>query len=306
MIQSDMQQPRFLNPGDKVALLAPARKVTPEEMAPAIAQLRSWGLDVVCAPNLYKNENQFSGSDAERAADLQGALDDDSIRAIFCARGGYGTVRVIDALRWDAFMKNPKWIVGYSDVTVLHSHIFTHCRVQTLHATMPINFAKDPHSTNALRRTLFGDPLNYTWNNITEVPNRSGKASGVLTGGNLSLLYALNNTPSDIDTAGTILFLEDLDEYLYHIDRILLNLDRSGKLKNLAGLIIGGMDDMKDNAIPFGKNAEQIIADAVKNYTFPVAYRFPAGHGTENYPLIFGNVVTLEVNGAEATLVQRG
>lgn len=303
MNQPDMQQPGALKPGDKVALLAPARKVSPEEMQPAIAQLVSWGLDVLCAPNLYKAENQFSGSDAERAADLQWALDHPEVRAVFCARGGYGTVRVIDQLRWDMFMQNPKWVVGYSDVTVLHSHIFTNCRVQTLHATMPINFAKDAYSTETLRRTLFGETIPYSWKNSTGGINRSGSGSGLLTGGNLSLLYALNNTASDIDTAGTILFLEDLDEYLYHIDRMLLNLKRSGKLKNLAGLIIGGMDDMKDNTIAFGKNAETIIAEAVAEYDFPVAFGFPAGHGTQNYALVFGKQATLHVSSGDAKLL---
>lgn len=289
-----MQQPAFLKKGDKIGIIAPARKVSKEEMLPAIEILRSWGLKVVTGKNLFKADNQFSGTDAQRAEDLQTLLDDDSVKAIISARGGYGTLRIIDKVNFKKFKKNPKWIVGYSDITVLHSHIHT-LGIETLHATMPINFSKNKEATESLRKALFGEELVYK---VQSHPlNRTTKSElkGELVGGNLSLLYALCGSASDIDTKGKILFIEDLDEYLYHIDRMMLNLKRSGKLSHLKALIVGGMTDMKDNAIPFGKTAEEIILDAVKEYKYPVCFGFPAGHIDTNFALYFGKKAKLKI-----------
>lgn len=289
-----MQQPAFLKKGDKIGIIAPARKVSKEEMQPAIGRLRSWGLKVVTGKNLFKENNQFSGTDAQRAEDLQTLLDDTSVKAIISARGGYGTLRIVDKINFKKFKKNPKWVIGYSDITVLHSHIHN-LGIETLHATMPINFNKNAEATESLRKALFGEKLVYQTQN--HPLNRTIKytVEGEVVGGNLSLLYALCGSTSDIDTKGKILFIEDLDEYLYHIDRMMLNLKRSGKLSHLKAIVVGGMTDMKDNAIPFGKTAEEIILDAVKEYKYPVCFDFPAGHIDTNFALYFGKKAKLKM-----------
>lgn len=285
-------QPPYLKKGDTIGIIACARKISREEMDPVIEILKGWGLKVELGKNLFNGDCQFSGTDAERAEDLQTMLNDASIKAVISARGGYGTMRIIDKIDFTAFQKNPKWLVGYSDITVLHSHIHT-LGIETLHATMPINFHKDAEALETLRKALFGEKIKYE---ISSHPlNRIGIAEGELVGGNLSLLYALAGSVSDIDTTGKILFIEDLDEYLYHIDRMMMNLKRSGKLSHLAGLVVGGMSDMKDNAIPFGKTAEEIILDAVKEYNYPVCFHFPAGHIDKNLALYLGRKAKLEV-----------
>ena len=301
-----MISPPFLKAGDKVAIVATARKVSPAEMEPAILKFREWGLQVITGPHLFGADNQYSGTDEDRLSDLQMMLDDPSIKAIVAARGGYGTVRIVDNLDFTAFCRNPKWIVGYSDITVLHSHIHTQYGVETLHATMPINFptdGSDNEATLSLKKALFGEPLQYEIK-PTEYSVK-GSSQGILVGGNLSILYALNGTPSDLDTQGKILFLEDLDEYLYHIDRMMLNLRRSGKLSGLAGLVIGGMSKMNDNAVPFGKTAEEIIKEAVEGYGYPVCFEFPAGHIDNNCALILGRNVELTVDEKGSGLIFR-
>lgn len=288
-----MNQPAFLKPGDKIAIIATARKISADELRPAKMMLKEWGLEVVLGENIFEVDNQYAGTDAQRAKDLQWALNDESIKAVVCARGGYGTIRLMDRINFDAFKQHPKWIVGYSDITVLHQHINRNFGIATLHATMPINFGKDKEATESLRKALFGETIEYTVE--PHKLNVNGEAKGELVGGNLSLMYALCGSESDIDTKGKILFLEDLDEYLYHIDRMMMNLKRSGKLQHLAGLVVGGMTDMKDNTVPFGKNAEEIIYDAVKQYGYPVCFNFPAGHIDRNMALYLGKEVELKV-----------
>lgn len=294
-----MISPPYLKKGDKIGIVACARKISTEELEPALKTLEQWGLKIEPGNNLFNAQHQFAGNDDERAEDLQRFLDDPSIKAVIAARGGYGTLRIIDQLNFDRFRKHPKWVVGFSDITVLHSHIHT-LHIETLHAKMLVNFAKHEPSSALLKRALFGDLSSY------EIPstamNRRGTGEGTLVGGNLSLLYALNGSASDIDTRGKILFIEDLDEYLYHIDRMMLNLKRSGKLSHLKGLIVGGMSDMKDNTIPFGKNAEEIILDAVNEFDYPVCFDFPAGHVDNNVPLYLGRKVKLEI-GAQTRLL---
>ena len=292
-------QPPHLKKGDKIAIIASARKIALEELGAAISVFKSWGLDVVLGDNLFKQNNQFSGTDAERAADLQTALDDKSIKAVISARGGYGTMRIIDKIDFSGFIEQPKWVIGYSDITVLHSHIHT-LGIQTLHATMPINFSKNEEAVETLMKTLFAKEFAYEFE--ASVFNKKGVAEAEVVGGNLSLLYALSGSVSDLDTKGKILFMEDLDEYLYHIDRMLLNLQRAGKLRHLAGLLVGGMTDMKDNAIPFGKTAEEIIIDAVKEYNFPVCFNFPAGHVDRNLALVLGKRMKLVVDESGSSL----
>jgi muramoyltetrapeptide carboxypeptidase len=297
-----MITPPYLQKGDRIAIVAPARRISPAEIGPAIEVFSTWGLEVVQGDNLFAAFNQFAGSDAQRQSDLQRMLDESSIRAIICSRGGYGTVRIIDRLDFSRFVQHPKWIVGFSDVTVLHSHIHRHFNIETLHAIMPVNF-KDKcarnESLNSMKKALFGKKLGYSFPSGPHF--RKGKATGRLVGGNLSILYSLTSTESDISTEGKILFLEDLDEYLYHIDRMMMNLRRSGKLAGLAGLIIGGMTKMHDNEEPFNKSAYEIIAEAVDDYSYPVCFNFPAGHLEDNRALILGREVTLEV-GLQTTL----
>lgn len=258
--------------------------------------LEAWGLKVTFGANLLAEQNQFAGSDVQRIADLQEAINNPEIEAILCARGGYGTVRLLDAVDFSALHSNPKWIIGYSDVTALHNHLHTNVGLQSLHATMPINFPKDGiaiPATMSLRAALFGNGNSYRFD--AHSLNRVGTVTAPVVGGNLSMLYSLTGTNSDLNTAGKILFIEDLDEYLYHVDRMMWNLEKCGMLRNLAGLIVGGMTDMNDNAVPFGQTAEEIIAERVARYNYPVCVGFPAGHIADNRAIVLGAEATLEV-----------
>ena len=289
-----MQKPPYLNKGDKIVILSTARKISKEEIQTAVDEINSWGLNVVFGANLHEEDHQFSGTKAQRIVDFQTALDDKSVKAILCARGGYGTVQLIDELDFTQFCESPKWVIGYSDVTVLHNHINQNYNVQTLHATMPINFPTNTkESIQSLKKVLFDEKIQQVF--PSSKLNINGKAAGELVGGNLSIIYSLTGTLSQINTKGKILFIEDLDEYIYHIDRMMMNLKRAGMLSDLAGLIVGGMSDMNDNAIPYGKNAKEIILDAVKEYNYPVCFDFPAGHLDDNRALVFGSKVLLEV-----------
>ena len=291
--QTTMITPPYLQKGDTVAILATARKHIVKSMQPTIDLLESWGLHVVIGKSIGLEENQLAGKDEDRAADLQEQLDNPNIKAIWCARGGYGTVRVVDLIDFTQFKKHPKWLVGFSDVTVLHNHLNT-MGYKSIHGIMPISLAKaSPEAIESLRLSLFGQPLKYS---IDPHPmNRLGKASGELVGGNLSILYSLLGSPSAIDCKDKILYIEDLDEYLYHIDRMMMNLKRNGCLESLKGIIVGSMTEMKDNDIPWGKNALEIVQDVTKKYTIPIIFNFPAGHIHDNRALILGNNVTIEV-----------
>jgi muramoyltetrapeptide carboxypeptidase len=293
-----MITPPYLKPGDKVAIISTARKVSEDEMKPAVELLNSWGLKVTYGKNLFHALNQFAGTDEDRREDFQSALDDPSVKAILFARGGYGTVRIIDGMEWDGFRKNPKWLMGFSDVTVTHCHVQAHMGIETLHSPMAFNLSKSASAVKKkLKEVLFGEKLEYEIaENIYSDLNRNGEGKGELAGGNLSILYSLLGSNSSIDTTGKILFLEDLDEYLYHIDRMMYALKRAGKLYKLAGLVVGGMNDMKDNKVRFNKTAEEIIKEAVSEYSYPVLFGFPAGHIRNNSPLIFGRQVTLKVD----------
>ncbi|MCX6257191.1 MAG: LD-carboxypeptidase [Bacteroidia bacterium] len=300
-----MKTPASLHPGDRIGIVAPARKILPVEIQAGIRKLESWGLEVVTGIHLYGSDNQYSGTDKERADDLQTMLDDSTIKAIISARGGYGTVRIIEMLDFTQVALNPKWIIGYSDMTVLHSHLSKNLGTESLHAVMPFKFpadGSDDNSVISLKKALFENNCEYQFN--ADLLNRKGEATAELTGGNLSILYSLRGTNFDIDTEGKILFIEDVDEYLYHIDRMIMNLKLGGKLKGLKGLLVGGMTDMKDNTVPFGKTAYEIIADAVKDYSFPLAFGFPAGHGDPNLALIMGRKTSLEVGKNHSMLMQ--
>lgn len=287
--------PPSLLPGDTIALVAPSRKVSEDFILSATAEIQSWGYNVKPGKHLFATDHQFAGSDAQRVADLNDAIRDPEVKAIIAARGGYGATRLLEELDVSAFAKNPKWIVGYSDSTALHHHIFRETGVQTIHGSMAVNFEKNsPEALMSLRHLLSGKTISY------EMPvhalNRSGIAEGMMVGGNLSVIFSLLGSASQIDTRGCILFLEDLDEYLYHIDRMMLALQRAGMLTYLAGMMVGGMTDMRDNEVPFGKTAEEIIADHAARFDFPVCFGFPSGHFPNNIAWIHGKKIRLEVN----------
>lgn len=264
------------------------------EIEPAVNTFESWGLKVVTGKTIGKEHHQYAGTDKERLEDFQHALNDKDIKAIICARGGYGTVRMMDDVVYDEFMKHPKWIVGFSDITYLHTHISNSIGIQCIHSVMPVQFPKStPEAIDTLRRELFGERNTF---NIGPHPlNTNGRAQGILIGGNLSILYSITGTKSGMNTAGKILFIEDIDEYLYHIDRMMINLKRSGKLQGLAGMIVGGFSEIKDNAIPFGKSAYEIVAEHAAPYGFPVCFNFPAGHIADNRALVIGKTYRMDV-----------
>jgi muramoyltetrapeptide carboxypeptidase len=295
--QNKLIMPQHLKKGDTVAIIATARKIDKSTLQPGIKLLESWGLKVILGKTIGMEQNQLAGADWQRATDFQEMIDNPSVNAIWAAKGGYGTVRIVDRIDFSKFKQNPKWVIGFSDVTVLHSHI-NKLGFQTLHAMMAIS---TPTATTAakesLRKALFGEKLSYT--NPHHVYNKTGKTTGELIGGNLSVLYSIQGSVSEVDFKDKILFIEDLDEYLYHIDRMMMNLKRSGSLKNLKGIIIGGMTSMNDNSIPWGKDALEIIREAVKDLDIPIAYNFPAGHIKDNRALILGGTITLEVTDKE-------
>lgn len=299
--QKMMITPPLLQKGDTVAIVATARKNIDDNLKPAIALLKSWGLEVKIGSSIGLDLNQLAGTDEQRAQDFQAQMDNPNIKAIWCVRGGYGTVRMIDLLDFTKFKQHPKWIIGFSDVTVLHSHLNT-MGFQSIHGIMPISAAKASKEAKAsLKVALFGhETLEYDV--LAHPMNRFGVAKGELVGGNLSILYSLLGSPSAIDCNDKILFIEDLDEYLYHIDRMMMNLKRNGCLESIKGILVGSMTKMKDNDIPWGKNALQIIEDVTKKYNIPIAYEFPAGHIQDNRALVIGAQVTLDVN-AECTKV---
>ncbi|GAB3652484.1 LD-carboxypeptidase [Hymenobacter agri] len=297
-----VQFPAPLRAGQRVALVSPARKISAAELAPAIATLESWGLDVVLGESIAGEYHQFAGPDDLRRRDFQQQLDDPGIRAILCARGGYGTARIVDGLDFTRFAAAPKWVAGFSDVTVLNSHLLAR-NYASIHGVMPVLFhqAGGELALETLRRALFGEAFQPI--EVAPHPlNRPGAATGELVGGNLSLLQTITGTPSQASFAGRILFLEDLDEYLYHVDRMLLHLHRSGQLAGLAGLVVGHFSDMRDNAIPFGTTAWEIIDRYAQLYNFPVAYGFPTGHEADNLALVVGQSVTLTVEAGGARL----
>ena len=294
--------PPSLQPGQRVAIVSTARKITAAELAPALTILQSWGLDVVLGESIGAENHQFAGPDELRRRDLQHQLDDPAIAAILCARGGYGTARIVDELDFARFQKHPKWVAGFSDITVLHCHLLR-LGYASIHGVMPLLFNQigGEMALQTLRSALFGEapaPLLAPPHPL----NRSGTAVGELVGGNLSLLHTLTGTPSQVSFAGRILFLEDLDEYRYHLDRMLLHLHRSGQLAGLAGLVVGHFSAMRDNAVPFGSEAHEIIAHYAQGYDFPVGYGFPIGHEASNAAVVVGQQMRLTVDVAGGRL----
>ena len=293
-----MITPPYLQKGDTIAIVSTARKNIDDNLKPTIDLLELWGLNYILGKTIGLEHHQLAGTDAQRAADLQEQLDNPKIKAIWCIRGGYGTVKIIDHINFTSFLKCPKWLIGFSDITVLHSHL-NQLGIESIHATMPISIPKaSDEAIKTLRDALFGNKLHYVLE--ADSMNHNGKATGELVGGNLSIIYSLLGSDSAVDCENKILFLEDLDEYLYHIDRMMMNLKRNGCLHNLKGIVVGGMTEMKDNEIPWGKNALEIIDEFVKALDIPVIYNFPAGHMSDNRALILGRQISIEVNASKS------
>ncbi len=299
-----MTTPPYLKKGDTIAITCPAGYMAKEKVAICVETLKKEGYKVLVGKTVgSKSTNYFSGTDKERLAEMQQYLDDKNVKAILCGRGGYGTGRIIDKLNFSKFTNNPKWIIGFSDITLLHSHIFTNYKVATLHAPMAAAFANaahNPANVVSLLKALKGEKNNYSTK--PNKLNKIGEAKGKLVGGNIALLANSVGTASDINTKNFILFIEDIGEQLYAIDRMLYQLKRSGKLKNLAALLVGDFSDMQDTDRPFGKTIYEIVSDIIAEYDYPVCYGFPVGHGNENVAMKVGVKYRLEVNKKGASL----
>jgi muramoyltetrapeptide carboxypeptidase len=296
-----MKQPKYLQPGNKIGITCPSGYVSAERIAFAVEVLQQWGFEVVIGNTVGKEYHYFSGTDAARVQDLQQMMDNPEIAAILMGRGGYGMTRIIDQIDFTAFAANPKWICGFSDITVLHSHIHRNYGIPTLHSVMCGAFKPETAESDyikSLYRMLTGETMTYSTS--AHPFNRQGNCAGILTGGNLAILAHLTGSASEATTDGKILFIEDIGEHLYNIDRLLYQLKRAGKLNNLAGLIVGSFTDLQDTERPFGQTVEEIIWDKVQEYSYPVCFGFPCGHQDENYTLGLGMPQTLEVteNGA--------
>jgi muramoyltetrapeptide carboxypeptidase len=290
-----MNTPPYLNKGDKIAVICPASYIS-VDLTEAYDVLKNWGLEPIIYPSVTAQFNQFAGSDELRAEDFQAALDNPEIKAIIAGRGGYGCVRIIDKIDFTKFEKSPKWIIGFSDVTAIHSHIQRQYQIPTIHGQMVKSFLDaSRESMDTLYNALFGKnaDINYSY---TEYPNRPGTAQGILTGGNLALLHSILASSSDVNYNGKILFLEDVGESHYNIDRMLWALKRAGKLDKLQALIVGGFTELKDSDPAFGQRYEDIIMDKVREFDYPVAFGFPSGHIVDNRALMFGKEVKLTIN----------
>ena len=302
---SHLVQPSYLKKGDTIAIVAPSGILANRQLAidKATKLVKSWGLNVVYGKNIYNNGNHFAGTDEDRAEDMQWALDTKSIKAIWAARGGYGTARILDLLDFTAFKKQPKWIVGYSDITALHNHVNI-LGIETMHAMMPTSTEEDDNETTetiaTFKKALFGEKLRYT------IPsnslNREGKVTGELVGGNLTLLVTMLGSKSSISTDGKILFFEEIGEYKYHIDRMLQSLKRAGYFDNCKGIIVGGMTKLRKNTTSWGESIEELILNVVPK-NIPVLFDFPAGHDADNQAIILGRTIQLDVKKGSSTVI---
>lgn len=303
--------PPYLKPGDLIGITAPAGYITYEEIQPAINVIESWGYQIKIGETVGKRNFTFGGTDEERTGDFQKMIDDPKSKAILCARGGYGGVRIIDKLKWDKFRRQPKWIIGFSDITVFHSHLNRSLGIASIHSKMCNSFPDDwtiaeaiqIETIESIRKTLSGQRMKYT--TIPNMKNKTGRGEGVLIGGNLKMLETLSGTVSDINTAGKILFVEDTGEYMYNIDRMFWHLKRTGKLSQLKGLIIGGFKiKVDEDADDFGKTLQGVVLEKVKNYHYPVCFDFPVGHQKNNYAFKCGVTHMLIVSQNECTLTE--
>lgn len=297
--------PPYLQPGDTIGIVCPAGQMEADRAQDCIATLTNWGYRVRPGKTLGHAWHYFSGTDQERLDDLQAMLDDPEVKAILCGRGGYGTSRIIDRLDFTAFRRAPKWVIGFSDITVLHAHLYTFCGTASLHAPMAGAFQGEGAASApvaSLKAALEGRPASYRC--APHPSNRQGLAEALLVGGNLTLLAHLVGSVSDIPTDGALLFIEDIGEYRYNLDRMLIQLSRAGKMEALAGLIVGGFTDLKDTVVPFGQSLEAMILDKVGGKGYPVCFGFPTSHHGENYALKVGGRYRLDVTDGGATLME--
>lgn len=295
--------PPYLQKGDTIGIVCPSGYMPGEKAATCIQVLQQWGYQVKTGNTLGHQFHYFSGTDEERLADLQQMLDDQQVKAILCARGGYGMSRIIDRIDFRNFRKHPKWLIGFSDITLLHAHVYERFGIACLHAPMAAAFNDGEYANpfvQSLRKALRGSKARYSCTGHTL--NRKGKAEGILVGGNLSLIAHAVGSSSSLKTKNKILFLEDVGEYIYNADRMMIQLKRSGMLDHLAGLIIGGFTEMKDTTIPFGADVYDVIAAHTREYNYPVCFGFPVSHEKENYALKVGAIYTLQVSGSRVTL----
>ncbi len=295
--------PPYLKAGDTVGMVCPSGYMPMEKVIASIQTFQKWGFTIEQGKTVGHQFNYFSGTDEDRLKDLQQMMDNDTIKAIFCVRGGYGMGRIIDLIKFKKFKEQPKWVIGYSDITVLHAHLFSKYGIASLHAPMASSFIDagddDPY-TKSLYDALTGRRTRYEV--MPHGFNRKGKIKGTLVGGNLSLLAHLTGTSSELNTKNSILFIEDVGEYIYNIDRMMYQLKRSGQLKKLKGLIVGRFSDSKDTTIPFGETVEEVIRDIVTEYDYPVCFNFPVSHEKENYALKMGGEYELVISADKAVL----
>lgn len=298
-----MITPPPIKPNSKIRIVSPAGKIKEEHVMPAVEWLGQQGFKVELGEHIFAQHFQFAGTDEQRLNDLQVALDDPDCDAIICSRGGYGTVRIVNKLDFTAFAQKPKWLVGFSDITILHS-CFHNLGFATIHGVMPRYFFDSDGNPNesltSMMKLISGEGITYSVDSA--ISNKTGVAEAEIVGGNLSIVTSLQGTGYDLNADGKILFLEDIDEFLYHTDRMIHQLKLSGKLDKLAGLILGDFTDMKDNESPFGKTVHEIILDAVAEFDYPVCFDFPGGHDKKNLALAFGNKWKLDVNEQASTL----
>lgn len=288
-----IKHPAYLKKGDKIAIVCPAKKL-PKPIDYGISVLQSWGLEVVIGQSVTASYHQFAGTDQQRVQDLQQFLDDSSVKAIIAARGGYGTIRIIDELDFSLFKVNPKWIIGFSDITVLLSHLYADLNIQSIHGQMPYTFEEStPEALESLRKALFGEVDAYDY--LSNFTNREGDVSGELIGGNLTLLLAVEGSVSEMDYKNKILFIEDVGEHEYAIDRMMRTLKRNGKLKDLKALVVGAFNELGEESIAFGQSPEEIIWELVKEYDYPVCFNFPSGHISDNRAMVLGKTVNLSI-----------
>jgi muramoyltetrapeptide carboxypeptidase len=298
VLKTQLIQPKYLKSGDTISIVAPSGVLNnfDNKITKAINIFKSWGLNVVIGNHIYDKNGHFAGTDKNREKDFQKALDNKNIKAIWCARGGYGAVRIIDNLNFDNYLKNPKWIIGFSDITVIHNKLNL-LNSESIHAMMITGFEDIDQSNDSLsklKNVLFGDSLSYSI--ISNKNNKAGKSEGIIVGGNLTLIQSTIGSKTELITKNKILFIEEVGEYTYRIDRMLLSLKRAGFFDNCNGLIVGQVSDIKKNAIDFGMSINEIILDILDQYNFPILFDFPAGHEKTNFPIILGRKVILDVS----------